>query len=73
VRTWYCKWFQEFVNSGFIDPKLVFFLDERKFIFDVEVKRQNNKRWCSKNRYLVHEIPLYDLQGGVSIRNCRDK
>jgi len=26
VRTWYCRRFQESVNSGFIDPKLVFFL-----------------------------------------------
>jgi hypothetical protein len=43
VRTWYCKWFQEFVNSGFIDPKRVFFLDERKFLFDEKVKRQSNR------------------------------
>jgi hypothetical protein len=43
VRTWCCKWFQEFVNSGFIDPKLVFFLDERKFLFDGKVKRQSNR------------------------------
>jgi len=43
VRTWYCKWFQEFANPGFVDPKLVFFLDERKFIFDGKVKRQSNR------------------------------
>jgi len=43
VRTWYCKWFEESVNSGFIDPKLAFFLDERKFIFNIKVKRQRNR------------------------------
>jgi hypothetical protein len=42
ARSRYCRWFQESVTNGFLDPELVFFSDEAWFTLSRNVNSQNN-------------------------------
>jgi hypothetical protein len=43
VRICYCRWFQESVFCGRLDPQLMFYSDEVWFTLSVYVNSQNNR------------------------------
>jgi len=42
LRSWYYRWFQEFVTYGFLDLELMFFLEEVWSTLNENVCSQNN-------------------------------
>jgi hypothetical protein len=65
ARSRYCRWFQESVANGILDPELLFFSDEAWFTLKGNVNSLNNIYWCSKNSPVVPEVHSHDPKVGV--------
>jgi hypothetical protein len=61
----YCRWFQESVINGLIDPELVFYSEEAWFNLSSYVNSQNNRHWGTENPHAVHEVLLHNLNVGA--------
>lgn len=65
ARSRYCRWFQESVANGILDPELLFFSDEAWFTLKGNVNSLNNIYWCSENPSVVPEVSSHDPKVGV--------
>lgn len=65
ARTEFCRWFQQPVHDGSLDPGLTFFTDEAWFTLRGRVNSQNNRYWSQENPHDFHELPLHDSKIGV--------
>jgi hypothetical protein len=62
ARISYCRWFQQSVYDGMVDPDLAFYTDEAWFHLSGFVNSQNNRYWSAENLHSVHEVPLYGVK-----------
>ncbi|PSN33354.1 hypothetical protein C0J52_27713 [Blattella germanica] len=60
ARIEFCRWFQQSVYDGSLDPGLTFFSDEAWFTLNGRVNSQNNRYWGQEIPHEFHEIPLHD-------------
>jgi hypothetical protein len=60
-----CRWFQQSVYDGMIDPDLVSYTDDAWFHLSGYVNSQNNPYWSAENPHSIHEVPLHDVKIGV--------
>jgi hypothetical protein len=65
VRINYCRWLQQLVYDGMVDPDFVFYTDEARFHLSGCVNSQNNRYWRTENPHSIHEFPLHDVKIGV--------
>jgi hypothetical protein len=65
ARINYCRWFQQSVYDGMVDPDFVFYTDEAWFHLSGYVNSQNNRYWSAENPHSIHEVPLHDVKIGV--------
>lgn len=64
-RVRFCNWVLEKVDSGEIDPKLLFFSDEALFHLNGHVCSQNNRYYSNEKPDIVIQTPLHGEKIGV--------
>jgi hypothetical protein len=62
ARINYCRWFQQSVYDGMVDPDLVFYTNEAWFYLGGYVNSQNNYYWSAEKPLSIHEVPLHDVK-----------
>jgi hypothetical protein len=65
ARINYCRWFQQSVYDGMVDPDLVFYTDKACFHLSGYVNSQNNRYCSAKSPHTIHEDQLHDRKIGV--------
>jgi hypothetical protein len=65
ARINYCRWFQQSVYDGMVDPDFVFYTGKAWFRLSGNVNSQNNRYWSAENPHFIHEVPLHDVKIGV--------
>jgi hypothetical protein len=61
----YCRWFQQSLYDGVVDPELMFYTSEVWFHLSGYVTCQNSNYWSTKNPHSIHEVPLRDAKIGL--------
>jgi hypothetical protein len=65
ARIQYCRWFQESVFNGLLDPELMFYSDEEQFTLSRYMNSQNNRYWSTEYPHAVHEVPVHNFKVSV--------
>jgi hypothetical protein len=72
----YCRWLQESVYDGMVDPGLTFYIDVVWFHLSGYMNSQKNSYWSADNPRPIQEVPLYDAKIGArwrSVSPCSDR